>query len=136
MLRHITSTLTVIAIGGLISVSAQQQTPAPTPSPSAQEKFQPEVATLSGCVQEAKTLSGDKAYVLNKAEGGDSAMYVLVGSLPPSELATHVNHKVEVKGQVQQPNPPSSAAAASDPKVMRPPLVQVESVSKVADSCE
>jgi hypothetical protein len=66
----------------------------------------------------------------------DAAMYVLTGP-PPAELAAHVNHKVEVTGKVQQPStPPSADEAPPDPKVLRPPFVQVESVKMVADSCK
>jgi hypothetical protein len=134
MLRLVTSTLTVCALGGMINVFAQQQTPAQSQE---QAKAAPEPATLSGCVQEAKTTDGGTVYVLNKAEGGTTALYVLAGP-PPSEFASHVNHKVEVKGQVQEPSAPPSAqdAAPKDPKVVRPPLVQVESVKPVADSCQ
>jgi len=135
MLRYITSTLTVCALAGVISVFAQEQTPGQTQK----EQGQPaaEAATLIGCVQEAKTTDGDTAYVLNKAEGGTATLYVLTGP-PPSELASHVNHKVEVTGQVQQPNAPPSAedGAPTDPKVLRPPFVQVESVKMVAESCK
>jgi hypothetical protein len=135
MLRYFTSTLTVCALGGMISVLAQEQPP--TQSQKEQEKPAAEAATLTGCVQEAKTTDGGTVYVLNKAEGGTAAMYVLTGP-PPSELASHLNHKVEVKGQVQQPSAPPSAenAAPKDPKVLRPPLVQVESVKTVAESCQ
>ena len=131
MLRFVTSTLTVCALGGMINVFAQQQTPTQSQE---QGKPAPEPATLSGCVQEAKTTDGGTVYVLNKAEGGTTALYVLAGP-PPSEFATHVNHKVEVKGQVQQP-PSAQDGAPKDPKVVRPPSVQVESVKVVADSCQ
>lgn len=131
MLRHVTSTLTAFAIAGTIGVFAQEQKPTPPP---AQE--QAPASTLTGCVQEAKTTDGGTAYVLNKAEGGSAAMYVLTGP-PPTELATHVNHKVEVTGQVQQPAaPPSEDAAGANPKVLRPPLVQVEAVKMVAETCK
>jgi hypothetical protein len=134
MLRYVTSTFTVCVVAGMISVFAQEQ--APSQPPQEQEKAAPEAATLTGCVQEAKTTDGGTAYVLNKAQGGTATMYVLTGP-PPSEFASHINHKVEVTGQVQQPNPPPSAdgGAPPDPKVLRPPLVQVESVKMVADSC-
>ena len=133
MLRYITSTLTVCAVAGTISVFAQERTP---PQPQEPQQPAPAAATLTGCVQEAKTTDGGTAYVLNKAEGGTATMYVLTGP-PPAELASHVNHKVEVTGQVQQPNPPPSAEEApADRKVLRPPFVQVESVKMVADSCK
>jgi hypothetical protein len=135
MLRYVTSTLTVCATAGMISLFAQEQ--APTPPQQEQGKPAPEAATLTGCVQEAKTTDGGTAYVLNKAEGGTATMYVLTGP-PPSEFASHVNHKIEVTGQVQEPSaPPPSAedGAPRDPKVLRPPFVQVESVKMVADSC-
>ena len=136
MLRSITSTLTVCAVAGMISVFAQEQTP--TQPQKEQEKPAPASATtLTGCVQEAKTTDGGTAYVLNKAEGGTATMYVLTGP-PATELASHVNHKVEVTGQVQQPSAPASAeeGAPKNPKVLRPPFVQVESVKMVADSCK
>jgi hypothetical protein len=133
MLRYVISTLTVCALAGMISVVAQEQTP--QQPPREQGKPAPE-ATLTGCVQEAKTTDGGTAYVLSKAEGGTAAMYVLAGP-PPSELASHVNHKVEVTGQVQQPSPPpADEGAAANPKVLRPPLVQVQTVKMVADNCK
>jgi hypothetical protein len=135
MLRYVISTLTAAALAGTISVAAQEQ--APTQPQKEQEKPAPETATLTGCLQEAKTTDGGTAYVLNRAEGGTATMYVLTGP-PASELASHLNHKVEVTGQVQQPSAPPSAeeGAAKDPKVVRPPFVQVESVKMVADSCK
>jgi hypothetical protein len=135
MLRSGISTLTVCALAGMISVFAQEQTP--TQPQKEQEKPSPAAATLTGCVQEAKTTDGGTAYVLNKAEGGTATMYVLTGP-PPAELASHVNHRVEVTGLVQLPSapPPAEGAPPPDPKVLRPPLVQVESVKIVADSCK
>jgi hypothetical protein len=129
MLRYITSTLTACALAGMVSVFAQE------PAPAQPEKPQAPKETLTGCVMEAKTTDGGTAYVLNKAEGGSAAMYVLAGS-SQSELATNVNKKVEVTGPVQQPNaPPAEDAAAANPKVLRPPFVQVESVKVVAETC-
>lgn len=129
MLRYVISTLTACALAGTVTVLAGQQ----TPPPAEQEKPAPAPATLTGCVVEAKTTDGGTAYVLNKAQGGTAAMYVLAGP-PASEFASHVNHKIEVTGQVQQPNPPPAEDA--DTKVLRPPVVQVESVKMVADSCD
>src|SRR5262245_46775110 len=111
MLRYVTSTLTVCALSGMIGVFAQE----PTPSQPQQEQNKPalETATLTGCVQEAKTTTGGTAYVLNKAEGGTAALYVLLTAStasPPSDFSTHVNHKVEVTGQVQQPGAPKDGA--------------------------
>ena len=105
------------------------------PAPAQPEKPQAPKETLTGCVMEAKTTDGGTAYVLNNAEGGSAKMYVLAGS-SQSELATNVNKKVEVTGPVQQPNaPPAEDAAAANPKVLRPPSVQVESVKVVAETC-
>lgn len=129
MLRYVTSALTAFAIAGTIAVFAQEQTPAPAPKEQA-----PEPATLIGCVQEAKTTDGGTAYVLNKAQGGTAAMYVLVGP-PATEFASHVNHKVEVTGQVHEPKAPPSEEAPN-PKVLRPPIVQVEAVKMVAETCQ
>lgn len=131
MLRYVTSTLTACALAGAVAVFAQE----PKPSQPAPDQAKPAPETLTGCVQEAKTTDGGTAYVLNKAQGGSAAMYVLIA--PPTELSSHVNHKVEVTGQVQQPAaPPADDGAGANPKVLRPPLVQVESVKPVADSCE
>ena len=129
MLRYVTSTLTACALAGTVSVFAQE------PAPAQPEKQQAPKETLTGCVMEAKTTDGGTAYVLNNAEGGSAAMYVLAGS-SQSELATNVNKKVEVTGPVQQPGaPPAEDGAAANPKVLRPPIVQVESVKVVAETC-
>ena len=128
MLRYVTSTLTICALGSMISVFAQQQTQ------GEQEKPAPETAKLTGCVQQAKTTDGGTVYVLSKAEGGTASMYLLTGP-PPSEFASHANHKVEVTGQVSAP-PSEQDGAQKDPKVLRPPMVKVESVKPVADSCQ
>jgi hypothetical protein len=129
MLRYITPTLTACALTGLVSVSAQQPAPA-----QQQDRPQAPKETITGCVMEAKTTDGGTAYVLNNAEGGSATMYVLAGA-PQADIASNVNKKVEVTGPVQQPSAPSDAAS-TDPKVLRPPAVQVESVKVVADSCK
>ena len=113
-----------------MSVLAQE------PAPAQPEKQQAAKETLTGCVIEAKTTDGGKAYVLNNVEGGSAAMYVLVGS-SQSELATNVNKKLEVTGPVQQPSaPPAEDGAAANPNVVRPPFVQVESMKVVAETCK
>lgn len=141
MLRYLTSTLTACALAGAVSVFAQA--PAPTPAPAQPQQQEPAPAqpekpqapkeTLTGCVMEAKTTDGGKAYVLNKAKGGSAAMYVLSGSTP-TELASNVNKEVEVTGPVQQPAAPP-AEEAVDKKVLRPPSLQVESVKVIAETC-
>lgn len=125
--RYVTSTLSVCAFAGAVTLFGQEQKPAPPPpsEPSTAKE------TVTGCVQEAKTTSDETVYVLNKAQGGSAAMYVLAGPAP-SELASHVNHKVEVTGEVRQPAGPPP----EDKKVLRPPTVQVESVKMVAESCQ
>ena len=130
MVRYINSTLTAFALAGTVSLFAQEPAPAPAQPPE-----QPQVPkeTVIGCVMEAKTTDGGTAYVLNKAEGGSATMYVLAGA-PQTELSTKVNKKVEVTGPVQQP-PPQPEGAAANPKVLRPPSVQVESVKVVAEDC-
>jgi hypothetical protein len=128
MLRYMTSTLTACARAGTVSLFAQEPAPAQPEQQAAKE-------TLVGCVVEAKTTDGGTAYVLNNVEGGSAAMYVLAGS-SPSELATNVNKKVEVTGPVQQPSAPRAEdGAAANPKVLRPPIVQIESVKIVAETC-
>ena len=137
MLRCITSTLTACALAGTVTLFAQEPAPAQQ-QPAPAQPTTPEVAkeTLTGCVMEAKTTTGETAYLLNNAEGGSAKMYVLAGS-SPSELATNVNKKVEVTGPVQQPNaPPSDDGAAANPKVLRPPSVKIDSVKVVAESCK
>ena len=129
MLRYVTSILTACALAGMVGVFAQE------PAPQQQEKQQAPKEKLTGCIGEAKTTDGGTAYVLNNAEGGSATMYVLAGS-SPSELATNVNKKVEVMGPVQQPSlPPTEDRAAANPKVLRPPIVQVESVTVLAETC-
>jgi len=61
-------------------------------------------------------------------------MYVLGGSSQTEWLA-NVNKKVEVIGPVQEP-PSANKDTGSDPKVLRPPLVIVESTRVVAESCQ
>jgi hypothetical protein len=129
MLRYVTSTLTACALATTVSVFAQEPAPAqPAPQQAPKE-------TLSGCVGEAKTTDGGTAYVLNNAEGGSSKMYVLFGS-SPSEWAANVNKKVEVTGPVQQPSAPPSQDGASGKQVLRPPMMEVESVRVIAESCK
>jgi hypothetical protein len=162
MLRFVTSTLTASVLAGTMSVLAQGAAPPqadgpqaqPQPQAQAQPQAQPAKETLTGCVMEAKTTDGGKAYVLNEAEGGTAKMYVLVASSSPSAVGTagtgttaatgttgtsvdaNVNKKVEVTGSVFQPTPPAANAPAADPKVLRPPTVRVDSVKVVSDSCK
>ena len=135
MFRHITSTLSACALAGVVSVSAQQPAPAPAQAPQP-EKQQAPKETITGCVMEAKTTDGGTAYVLNNVQGGSATMYVISGSSQSqSDWAGNVNKKVEVTGPVQQPSAPSDGAS-TNPKVLRPPIVQVEAVRVVADSCK
>jgi hypothetical protein len=73
--------------------------------------------------------------VLNNVEGGSAAIYLLAGS-SQSEWATNVNKKVEVTGPVHQPSPPAEDGAAANPKAVRPPTVEVESIKMIAESCK
>jgi hypothetical protein len=126
MLRYATSTLAVCALASTVNVLAQE----PAPAQQAPKE------TVTGCVLEAKTTDGGKAYVLNNAEGGSAKMYVLVGS-SQAEWATNVNKKVEVTGPVQQPSPPpADDGAGGKPNALRPPMMQVESMKVVADTCK
>jgi hypothetical protein len=125
-MRYITSTIAACALAS--AVFAQEPAPAQPPA-----REQAPKATLTGCVVQAKTTDGGTAYVLSKAEGGSAAMYVLGGS-SESDVSANVNKKVEVTGPVQEP-PSANKDGASDPKVLHPPLIVVESVKVVAQSC-
>jgi len=130
MLRYVTSTLTAFALASTVNAFAQESAPAQG------EKQQAPKETLTGCVMEAKTTDGGTAYVLNNAEGGSAKMYVLVGSSQP-DWAKNANKKVEVIGQVQQPSaPPDGDSSAGKTNVVRPPMIQVESVKVVAETCK
>jgi hypothetical protein len=132
MLRYITSTLTAFALASTVSVFAQEQAPA-QPQP---EKPQAAKETLTGCVMQAKTTDGGTAYILSNAEGGSAKVYVLGGSAQ-SDWQTNVNKKVEVTGPVQQPSaPPAEDGAAAKPGVLRPPMMDVESMKVVAETCK
>ena len=91
MLRYITSTLTACALAGTVIVLAQE------PAPAQPEKQQAPKETLTGCVMEAKTTDGGTAYVLNNAEGGSAAMYVLAIEI---ELRLVDAHSLKDKRQV------------------------------------
>ena len=137
-MRYVTSTIAACALVSTVSVFAQEQAPtqpqareqAPAQSPATQQAPK---STLTGCVAQAKTTDGGTAYVLSKAEGGSATMYVLGGS-SQSDWSENVNKKVEVTGPVQEP-PSADKSSAADSKVLRPPLVVVESVKVVAQSC-
>ena len=125
-MRCITSTIAACMLA--TAVFAQEQAPAQPPA-----KEQAPKSTLTGCVVQAKTTDGGTAYVLSKAEGGSAKMYVL-GGPSQSDVSANVNKKVEVTGPVQEP-PSANNDSAPDPKVLRPPLIVVESVKVVAQSC-
>jgi hypothetical protein len=127
-MRYVTSTIAAVALAGAVGVFAQEQAPAQPPAASQAPK-----STLTGCVVQAKTTDGGTAYILNKAEGGSATIYVLGGSLE-SEWPANVNKKVEVTGPVQEP-PSADKESSPNPGVVRPPLVVVESMRVVADTC-
>ena len=127
-MRLITSTISAFTLASAVGVFAQEQAPAQPPA-----KEQAPKSTVTGCVVQAKTTDGGTAYVLSKAEGGSATMYVLGGS-SQSDWSAKVNKKVEVTGPVQEP-PSADKSSAPDPKVVRPPLIVVESVKVVAPSC-
>jgi hypothetical protein len=134
-MRYVISSLTAFALASTLSVFAQEQPPPQQQPPQPEQEQQaPPSSTLTGCVQEAKTTEGGKAFILNKAQGGSATLYLLVVE-PPTEVASHVNHKVEVTGQVHEPKPPEEGAE-SNPKAIRPPIVQVASVKMMAENCE
>jgi hypothetical protein len=125
-MRYITSTLAICTLASAVGVFAQEQAPAQSPAREPAPK-----STLTGCVVQAKTTDGGTAYVLSKAEGGSATMYVLGGS-SQADVSANVNKKVEVTGPVQEP---AAKDSAPDPKVVRPPLIVVETLKVVAQSC-
>jgi hypothetical protein len=132
-MRYLTSTIAAFTFATTVGVLAQQPTPAPPPAPApAPATPVAPKSTLTGCVAQAKTTDGGTAYVLSKVEGGSANMYVLGGS--QSDFSTNVNKKVEVSGSVQEPAN-ATKDSAPDPKILRPPLIVVESVKVVAQSC-
>jgi len=137
-MRNVISTIAAFALSSAVGVFAQQQpapsapTPAPEPAaPPAAE--QAPKSTVTGCVVQAKTTDGGTVFILTKAQGASAPTYVLGGS-SQSDWPTNVNKKVEVTGSVQEPVS-AEASKAQDPKVLRPPLIVVESVKVVAPSC-
>jgi|SRR5678815_2371622 hypothetical protein len=133
VMRHLISTIAAVALASAVGVFAQEQQ-APAQGPASSNE-QAQKSTVTGCVVQAKTTAGDTVFVLSKAEGGSAPMYVL-GGATPAEWSGHVNKKVEVIGPVQEPPPPSAdKEGAPDPKVVRPPLIIVESVKVVAENC-
>jgi len=135
-MRRLTSTIAAFALASAAGVYAQQQAPAPAPAePAAQPPAaeQAPKSTVTGCVVQAKTTDGGTAYILSKAEGGSATEYILGGS-SQTEWSANVSKKVEVTGPVQEPS--ANKDTASDPKVLRPPLISVESVKVVAQNCQ
>jgi len=126
-LRYAASTLTAFALASTISVLAQEPQPAQPENPQVPKE------TLTGCVEEAKTTTGGTVHILNKAEGGSAALYVLNAS-PQFDWKTNVSKKIEVTGPVQQPAPPAEDGGNS--KALRPPMMQVESMKVVAETCK
>jgi len=133
-MRRLTSTIAAFTLASAVGVFAQQQAPTPA-EPAAQAPAAELVpkSTVTGCVVQAKTTDGGAAYVLSKAEGGSATMYVLGGS-SQTEWSANVSKKVEVTGPVQEP-PSANKDSSTNPKVLRPPLIVVESVKVVAQSC-
>src|SRR5882757_6453254 len=127
-MRYITSTIAAFTLASAVGAFAQEQAPAQPPP-----REQAPKPTLTGCVMQAKTTDGGTAYLLNKAEGGSATMYVLGGS-SQQDWASHVNKKIEVTGSVQEPAS-ANKDSAPDPKVLHPPIIVVESVKVVAQSC-
>jgi hypothetical protein len=132
-MRCITSTIVACTLVGAVGIFAQEQSPAPPATAQPPAAAQAPKSILTGCVVQAKTTDGGTAYVLSKVEGGSAQMYVL-GGASQSDFSANVNKKVEVTGPVQEPAN-AGKDAAQDPKVLRPPLIVVESVKVVAPSC-
>ena len=134
-MRYLTSTIAAFAFSSAVGVFAQQQpAPPPAPEPAAPPAAatQAPKSTITGCITQAKTTDGGTVYILTKAQGASATTYVLGGqSQSDSDWATNANKKVEVTGPVQEP----ANGAASDSKVLRPPLIVVETVKVVAQSC-
>jgi hypothetical protein len=128
-MRYVTSTIAAFTLASAVSVFAQEQAPAQPPANEQAPK-----STLTGCVVQAKTTDGGTAFVLTKVQGGSASMYVLGGSAQ-SDWSTNVNKKVEVSGPVQEPAGADKEGGGANANVVRPPLIVVESVKVVAESC-
>jgi hypothetical protein len=127
-MRYITSTIAACTLAGAVGVFAQEQA-----APAQQQPAEAPKSTITGCVVQAKTTDGGTAFVLSKAEGGSATMYIL-GGPSQSDFSANVNKKVEVTGPVQEPSN-AGKDTPPDSKVVRPPLITVESVKVVAQSC-
>jgi hypothetical protein len=139
MTRFLSSTFAAVALAGLVGVAAQ------TPQEPRQRDEQAprgKTVTLTGCIAkpDARSAEGSTApFVLKNAEGGTASTYALVPT-PGADLASHVNHKVEVTGTMSRQSSDSgpSSARSSDPN--RPtggdtPTLAVQSVKMIASSC-
>ena len=138
-MRKIISTIAAFALSSAVGVMAQQQPPPSAPPPGSEPAAPPPAeqqapkSTVTGCVVQAKTTEGSTVFILTKAQGATATTYVLGGSAQ-ADWPSNLNKKVEVTGPVQEP---VSADASKDknPNVLRPPLIVVESVKLVAESC-
>src|SRR5262245_42870432 len=134
LMRYVSSTIVAFALTGAVGVGAQEQQAPAQPPAREQAPAEQAKSTVTGCVVQAKTTDGGTVYVLSKAEGGSSTMYILAGS-NESEFSGNVNKKIEVTGPVQEPPPSSGKESAPPQNVVRPPAIKAESVKVVAESC-
>ncbi len=136
MTRFVSSTFVAVALAGLVSGSAQ------TPQEPRQREDSPKAktVTVTGCVtkSDARSAQGSTApFVLTNVEGGTASTYALIPT-PGTDLASHVNHKVEVTGSV--PRQSSETSAGRSAESTRPaggdmPTLAVQSVKMIANSC-
>lgn len=138
MTRFVSSTFAAVALAGLVSVSAQ------TPREPKQRDDQTPKAktvTVTGCItkSDARSAQGSTApFVLTNVEGGTASTYALIPT-PGADLASHVNHKVEVTGAVpRQPSPgagPERSSESTRGTGGDMPTLAVQSVKMIATSC-
>ncbi len=138
MTRFVSSTLAAVALAGLVSASAQ--TPQ-QPRPRDEQTPKAKTVTVTGCIakSDAKSAPGSTApFVLTNVEGGSASTYALIPT-PGADLASHVNHKVEVTGAMPRQSSGGAGAERSSDSTRGTggdmPTLAVQSVKMIANSC-
>jgi hypothetical protein len=139
MTRILSSTVAAIALAGLVSVSAL--TPQQQQRQRDDQTLKAKTVTVIGCITKSdpKSAQGSTApFVLTNVERGTASTYALIPT-PGADLASHVNHKVEITGAVpRQPQPgagPERSSESTRGTGGDMPSLAVQSVKMIANSC-